>query len=101
MTGKYYTIQISYSTQDPEEKDFNQFENQSRLPGHPQTFFNELPRQRTSRSCHLCNNFNCKKGETKDSVAICESSPRKGAIMNLRIWSITTLNLDKEVSYLS
>ena len=77
-----------------------------RLPGHPQTFFNELPARGSRKgqvdpAIYATTSTAKQKRETKDGVAIFGSSPRKRAIMNLKSWSITTLNLDKEVSYLS
>ena len=49
MTGKYYTIQISYSTQNPMGKISISLKTRVRLPGHPQTFFNELPTRRSRK----------------------------------------------------
>ena len=57
MAGKYYIIQISYSTKDQVEKDFNFFENQGQTSRPSadllqRTAGTEKP-QRTSRSCHF------------------------------------------------
>ena len=81
MTGKYYTIQISYSTQNPMGKISISLKTRVRLPGHPQTFFNELPTRRSRKgqvdpAIYAITSTAKQKRETKDVEEICESSPR-------------------------
>ena len=76
MTRTYYTIQISYSTQDQVEKISISLKSRVRLPGHPQTLFNELP-ARGSRKGEVdpaIFSFNCK---TKSNLESPEADPPK------------------------
>ena len=79
MTRAYYTIQISYSTQESWakirwKKISISLKTRVRLPGHPQTFFNELP-ARGSRKGQVdpaISSFNCK---TKSNLESPEADP--------------------------
>ena len=82
MTRTYYTIQISYSTQDQVEKISISLKTRVRLRGHLQTFFNELPARKSRKgqvdpAIYATTSTAKQKRETKDGVAICGSSPRK------------------------
>ena len=82
MTGKYYTIQISYSTQDPVKKISISLKPESDFlaicrPSSLNCRHEEAAKDKSILPFMQQLQLQNKKRETKDGVAICESSPRK------------------------
>ena len=83
MTGKYYTIQISYSTQNPMGKISISLKTRVRLPGHPQTFFNELP-ARESR-----------KGQVDPAICAIASTAKQKKERQKTVWQFVKVLREK------